>query len=76
MLGLKWKKIFLRCTKEKKTHCQKTKQSTELDCDMAQMLELSNRKCVTMVNMLQTALVEKVDSMYDHMIISEEKRKV
>ena len=75
MLALKWKNIFeMFWDREEKTRCQKPEQSTEPDCDIAQMLELSDRKWVTPVNML-TALVEKMDSMYDHMIVSEERRK-
>lgn len=42
---------------------------------MTQMLELSDRKFITMINMLKT-LMENVDSMYGQMIISEERRKI
>lgn len=42
---------------------------------MTQMLKLSDRKFITMINMRKT-LVENVDSVYDQMIISEERRKV
>lgn len=66
----------MRCTKKKKrNHYQETKQSTEPDFDMVQMLKLSDRKFITMISMLK-AQVEKVDSMYDLMIISKERRKV
>lgn len=42
---------------------------------MTQMLKLSDRKFITMINMCKT-LVENVDSVYDQMIISEERRSV
>lgn len=44
-------------------NCKETKQTTEPDSDMAQMLELSDKECkITMINMLKT-LIEKEDNM-------------
>lgn len=42
---------------------------------MTQMLEPPDIKFITMINMLKT-LVKNVNSMYNWVIISEERRKV
>lgn len=61
---------------EKTTHCRETKQSTEPDFYMAQLLELLDGIYnITMINMFK-ALMQKTGCLYDQMIISEERGSV
>lgn len=60
--------------REEKT--QDTKQSSEADSNMTQMLEPSDKELkITMINMLNTQ-VEKVDNVYNQVISSREMETV
>lgn len=57
-------RIMRQLKKQLKTkNCKETKQTTEPDSDMTQMLELSDKEFkIAMINMLKT-LIEKEDNM-------------
>lgn len=60
---------------DKKTPSQGSKQSSKPDSDIPQVLEYLTGNLITAINMLK-ALIEKVDSMQDQMVMLEERGKL
>lgn len=62
--------------KGKKMQSEETKQSSESDLDMAQLLEASENESRIIMTTVLKALMKKVDKMQDHQVVSAEMKTI